>query len=616
MENFVTKLDVNIVALNYLVNGMLLNIIKNLYVPFGIPFGPKRYYKDGGCTRMLRRPRYVFFTLFELGKLVSKIGYDVLDMALPPRDQRHHYLRSEGLEYTDADITDFEERLGRIYGREIHRVQVFNFGGLTELTDKGLSSRMLMEHKDDQGQGVFTSRDWRKLFEIRGPLFQLGKVRRRMSWREFMLGMGLHIAEEIESVGFSTYWAESAIQIPDKGDLSAYWIGILYAGDFLGTAPSYTSIRDPMLRLCHRLIACSIAGRSQAPEKVIMTDLFYLMGMDVGSSNIPYLLARYLRLFAKGRKRGAMIFGGQFVARLAEHFGLLTEERLQGLMVVTAGTPVMTEDALVVDEGAPTVPAPVQAPQAPPAAGPTSTITQRLGRLKEDVHGLRGALGEQKEVLDNMACDFSQFTTWMVIGLSRMMDQAGVRIKPDIIMEYLVKISKKARILELKRRHLKITVLTSYTPYPSRKIRRICACTSLKTTKEQGSIRRLRKKYRLSLKNDMPPRDKDPLYQRLAHHPIHVQTFLEPILYISSIAEWWARSPSEPIIMRNGERITLRNFVVAGNNKDMSFIVKSKNEESFDIGFPSVSVNNNDVDAAPSQPRPVAFAPLMTSNNV
>ncbi|GKA48333.1 retrotransposon protein, putative, ty1-copia subclass [Tanacetum coccineum] len=56
-----------------------------------------------------------------------------------------------------------------------------------------------------------------------------------------------------------------------------------------------------------------------------------------------------------------------------------------------------------------------------------------------------------------------------------------------LIMEYLVKISKKARILELKRRHLKITVLTSNTPYPSRKIRRICACTSQKTTKETRS---------------------------------------------------------------------------------------------------------------------------------
>nr|GEY20956.1 hypothetical protein [Tanacetum cinerariifolium] len=41
------------------------------------------------------------------------------------------------------------------------------------------------------------------------------------------------------------------------------------------------------------------------------------LGMDVSSVNIHYLLARYLRLFASGRKCGAMISGGQFVARMA-----------------------------------------------------------------------------------------------------------------------------------------------------------------------------------------------------------------------------------------------------------------------------------------------------------
>ncbi|GJX19940.1 hypothetical protein Tco_0222617, partial [Tanacetum coccineum] len=52
----------------------------------------------------------------------------------------------EGFEYTDADIKDFEERLGRIYGREIHRVQVFDFEGLTDLMAEGLNSRILMAH--------------------------------------------------------------------------------------------------------------------------------------------------------------------------------------------------------------------------------------------------------------------------------------------------------------------------------------------------------------------------------------------------------------------------------------------------------------------------------------
>ncbi|GKD78242.1 hypothetical protein Tco_1340863, partial [Tanacetum coccineum] len=59
------------------------------------------------------------------------------------------------------------------------------------------------------------------------------------------------------------------------------------------------------------------------------------------------------------------------------------------------------------------------------------------------------------------------------------------------IMEYLVKVGKKARILELKRRYLKITVPTTNTLYPSRKIQRICTYTSLKTTKETRSIRRI-----------------------------------------------------------------------------------------------------------------------------
>nr|GEX55958.1 hypothetical protein [Tanacetum cinerariifolium] len=57
MKSFVMELNVNIVAWNYFVNGMLFNLIKNLYVPFGIPFDPKRYYKDDVHTRMLRRPR-------------------------------------------------------------------------------------------------------------------------------------------------------------------------------------------------------------------------------------------------------------------------------------------------------------------------------------------------------------------------------------------------------------------------------------------------------------------------------------------------------------------------------------------------------------------------------
>ncbi|GJV32202.1 hypothetical protein Tco_1392602, partial [Tanacetum coccineum] len=198
-------------------------------------------------------------------------------MALPPREQRHRFLRYKGLEYSDADIVNFEARFARIYRKEVHRVQVFDFGGLPDLMAEGLSA-----------------------------------------------------------------------DIPDKGDLRDYWIGISSAGDFLGTSPSYTMIRDPILRLYHRLIACSIARRSQALEKAWVS-----MGLE--------------------RQPDA-----------------------------AAGAPAIAEDAPAADEGDQAVPAPVQVPQQPPPPPPTvaRTIPQRLGRLEEDVQGLRRDVGSLRGLVE------------------------------------------------------------------------------------------------------------------------------------------------------------------------------------------------------------------------
>ncbi|GJW48647.1 hypothetical protein Tco_0080293 [Tanacetum coccineum] len=349
---------------------------------------------------------------------LRKVGLQ--DMALPPREERYRFIRYKSLEYPDTDIADFEGRLARFHRREVHRVPVFNFGGLPDLMAEGLSGRMLMEHRD-----------------------KAGVHQRRMSWWQFILALGLQTEEEMQTAGFGVYWAKSARQITDKGDMRDYWIGILSAGDFLSTAPLYTLIRDPILRLYHRLIACSIAGRSQAHEKVTVTDLFYLRGMDVGAVNVPCLMARYFRLFAAGRKNGAHISGGQFVARLAEHFGLLTAEILGGLTAWVAMRPERqpdaaagalddAEDAPIVDEGGQADLAPEQAPQQPPPPPPAHarTMPHRMSILEENMHEIRRGLTEQREVIDAMARNFSRFNTWVTTGLGRMMDKTGVDYTP------------------------------------------------------------------------------------------------------------------------------------------------------------------------------------------
>ncbi|GKD09840.1 hypothetical protein Tco_1189525, partial [Tanacetum coccineum] len=200
--------------------------------------------------------------------------------------------------------------------KEVHRVQVFDFGGLPDLMVDRLSSRMLMEHRDAQGQSL----ERLCLVDTAGALqFQLGGVRRRMSWREFILALGLHTIEEMQTA------------------------------------------RDPILRLCHIPITCSITGRSQAPEKVTVTNLFYLRGMDIGLVNVPYLLAS----------------GAFWITYLGE----------APLVDGNCARPPCYRYGRVADEGALAVPTPVQAPQTPPpAAAPAQTMAQRLARVEEDMH--------------------------------------------------------------------------------------------------------------------------------------------------------------------------------------------------------------------------------------
>ncbi|GKF28452.1 hypothetical protein Tco_0094794 [Tanacetum coccineum] len=97
--------------------------------------------------------------------------------------------------------------------------------------------------------------------------------------------------QEMAEAGYGAYWADSDRVIPDKGDLKDYWIEISYDKDFLGPAHSYVLIRDPVRRLCHRMIAYSISGRGQALEKLTGVDLFYLHSMDRRTANVPHLLA-------------------------------------------------------------------------------------------------------------------------------------------------------------------------------------------------------------------------------------------------------------------------------------------------------------------------------------
>ncbi|GJR34828.1 hypothetical protein Tco_1210512 [Tanacetum coccineum] len=254
---------------------------------------------------------------FDLNDETSLLEYDeeeqnILgqDMApLPPCDKRHLCLRYQVEGYTEEIVHDFKQRLKTIFG----------FGREDE---EGI-------HWGRWVGGICESR----LEEI--------------VWDPSTFTLGLHTAEEMTEDGFGAYWLGSERLVPDKGDLSDYWVEISSGRDFLRCAPSYTYIRDPVQRMCHRLISYSISGRGQAPKKVTATDLFYLRSMDRGAANISYLLAQYLFRHVEGRKSSARLSGGHFIRRIAHHFGLVSDDGLRGLSVMACELSLVDMDELV-----------------------------------------------------------------------------------------------------------------------------------------------------------------------------------------------------------------------------------------------------------------------------
>ncbi|GKF48117.1 hypothetical protein Tco_0141368, partial [Tanacetum coccineum] len=158
---------------------------------------------------------------------------------LPPRDQRHLWLRYQVKGYTEEIVHDFEQRLETIFDRQVNRVHILDFEAEMTRMEFILEFFSTCRIRDKMG------------LDVAGTLcFQMGGSRHSMMWRQFILALGLHTAEEMAKDKFGAYWLGSERLIPDKGDLSDYWVKISSGRDFLRGAPSYTYIRDLVQRLC------------------------------------------------------------------------------------------------------------------------------------------------------------------------------------------------------------------------------------------------------------------------------------------------------------------------------------------------------------------------------
>ncbi|GJR16690.1 hypothetical protein Tco_0965217 [Tanacetum coccineum] len=211
--------------------------------------------------------------------------------------------------------------------------------------------------------------------------FQLGGIRRRMTWRQFILALRLHTEQEMAEAGFGTYWDVSDRLIPDKGDLRDYWLEISSDWEFLGPVPSYVLIQDLVRRL---------------------------------TTNVPHLLEQYLFRHAEGRKSETRLLGGHFIGCLAMHFGLVSDEGLRGLHVEILA------------------PAPAQGPPPPPPAPQPRTTSQRIeriDRIEEEMRDLRHDVGGIRGVVESFTTEQSRVSTWLITYMTQLMMLAALLIR-------------------------------------------------------------------------------------------------------------------------------------------------------------------------------------------
>nr|GEW71525.1 hypothetical protein [Tanacetum cinerariifolium] len=210
---------------------------------------------------------------------------------LPPRSKRHLWLRYEVEGYTKEIVRDYKQRLATIFSRQVNRVYILDFVGLTEEIRKALTDRLMMVYTEAEGQVLFTSDTWRRLFKIQGPLV-----------REFMLEF------------FSTCIIDDTKIGLDSTDTLCYqrWLEM----DLRHTG-------DPLRRICIDSSRCVF---------------------QVGVRN--------LRRHVEGRKYGDRLSGGHFIRRLSEHFRLITKKVIRGMTVVVGELKMIDMDELVAATGA------------------------------------------------------------------------------------------------------------------------------------------------------------------------------------------------------------------------------------------------------------------------
>ncbi|KAD3640814.1 hypothetical protein E3N88_30037 [Mikania micrantha] len=300
--------------------------------PRGEPSSPVQPQRDERTIRYLeaeripaiktRRLKDHTLLMFEMGTFES----DMLDRFVS-LELLHH----RNINWELVDQLGQRDRLERLLGPKWRRVLACDWPQYKELTIEFHSTFMY----DDS---EFESLD--------AISFSLGRRVYEMSIPQFAVVCGFYTEDEALSPDFVQVLRGATKKDRDfclsEVDLSEFWATIADAP--FSTSMLESNIRDPLLRYIHRVLACTVVGRSSGEEKVNWIDLFCLYCMVTGrEANVACVLATSLARARRGGGR-ARLDMGPYIYRMAEYLGVFDRYRPDLMILGPLTTPIDLRD--------------------------------------------------------------------------------------------------------------------------------------------------------------------------------------------------------------------------------------------------------------------------------
>ncbi|GKA30942.1 hypothetical protein Tco_0717247, partial [Tanacetum coccineum] len=221
--------------------------------------------------------------------------------------------------------------------------------------DETLKDLMKMEYLHNDGD-VFVDYSWEIAFAIEGDVypewcleffstmyfergvdrtklmtekcvsFRLCRQEHVLTLPEFVVLLGLYEPSELDHRLFAIHF--SRLEVGDKlFDHNEYWKKIRKPTK---TNKRTSLIREPLMRIMHRLIVGALVHRLESKERCQKNKLWMMSALeDARGINVAWVIAEYLYMSALGIKENSAICGGHYMTKITQSLGYYVDEEIE-----------------------------------------------------------------------------------------------------------------------------------------------------------------------------------------------------------------------------------------------------------------------------------------------